>query len=171
MKVQTQSTIRPEKYSIENIEDSKCTVLFFDNIEEKQDEEGSIIYIYDMYDMQVSYRESLEEQIKTNLEKWLEEAKIKAYEYEAKKVREIRNKLLEETDKEMCIDRLNIELPEDLTMTNLISGLKKFFMGFSEIFNGDMAKYRQKLRDITKQDGFPYNIKFPIKPSTKDKEE
>ena len=29
---------------------------------------------------------------------------------------------------------------------------------------GKMAKYRQELRDITKQKGFPYEINWPEKP-------
>lgn len=36
MKQKTYSDIRPEKnFSIENIENGKCTVLFFDNIQEE----------------------------------------------------------------------------------------------------------------------------------------
>ena len=98
MKVQTQSTEKPKKYSIENIEDSKCTVLFFDNIKETQNEEKNIIYNYDMYDMNLTYREGLEEKIENNYEKWLEEAKKIAYNEAATQVRIKRDKLLADTD-------------------------------------------------------------------------
>ena len=67
----------------------------------------------------------------------------------------------------MCIDRLGLKLPSDLSMTNIISSLKQFFEGFSDVCNGKMAKYRQELRDVTKQEGFPYNVVWP----TKDKKE
>ncbi len=53
--------------------------------------------------------------------------------------REYRNKLLEETDSMMVIDRPNVNETEWRT-------------------------YRQELRDITLQDGFPMNIIFPVKP-------
>ena len=86
-------------------------------------------------------------------------------------IREKRNELLKETDKEMCLDRLNISIPEELTASNLLNGVKNFFQGISNIVNGEMAKYRQELRDITKQEGFPYDIKFPKNPNTKDESE
>ena len=39
MKQRTYSDIKPEKkFSIENIEDGKCTVLFFDDIKEEKQE-------------------------------------------------------------------------------------------------------------------------------------
>lgn len=53
--------------------------------------------------------------------------------------RDYRNKLLEETDSMMVIDRPNVNETEWRT-------------------------YRQELRDITLQDGFPMNIIFPVKP-------
>lgn len=53
--------------------------------------------------------------------------------------RDYRNKLLEETDSMMVIDRPNVNETEWRT-------------------------YRQELRDITLQDGFPMNITFPVKP-------
>ena len=101
----------------------------------------------------------------------MEFAKKCEYEKLAAKIRERRNELLKETDKEMCLDRLNITIPEELTATNLLVGVKQFFEGMSNIFNGKMAKYRQELRDITKQQGFPYNVVFPTNPSTEEESE
>lgn len=37
--------------------------------------------------------------------------------------------------------------------------------------NGNYAKYRQELRDITKQEGFPFNVVFPTKPNTNEESE
>lgn len=123
-----------------------------------------------MLSIKVFYRENLQEDIENNYTTWLDFAKNQEYEKLAEEIRAKRNKLLEETDKEMCLDRLNLQLPETLTGTSLLSGVKQFFEGLGNIFNGDMAKYRQELRDITKQEGFPYNVIFPEKP-TNDKEE
>lgn len=138
MKVQTQSTERPEKYSIENIEGSKCTVLFFDNIEESQNEENNTIYNYDMYDMELTYREGLEEKIESNYELWLEEAKKIAYNEAAIEVRRKRDKLLSDTDWTQISD---VDLSEEEKEKYRI--------------------YRQALRDIPQQQGFPYNVDFP----------
>ena len=71
----------------------------------------------------------------------------------------------------MCLDRLELKMPEDITMTNIVSGIKDFFTSLKEIFTSDMAKYRQSLRDIPQQPGFPYEVTFPEKPKTNEKEE
>jgi hypothetical protein len=55
-----------------------------------------------------------------------------------KTVREARNKLLQETDWCAC---------SDVTMS------------------AEMATYRQALRDVPAQEGFPYNITWPTKPA------
>nr|DAN95234.1 MAG TPA: tail assembly chaperone protein [Caudoviricetes sp.] len=138
MKVQTQSTEKPKKYSIENIEDSKCTVLFFDNIKETQNEEKNIIYNYDMYDMNLTYREGLEEKIENNYEKWLEEAKKIAYNEAATQVRIKRDKLLADTDWTQMNDT-----------------------ALSEEKKEKYKKYRKDLRDVPQQKDFPYNVVFP----------
>lgn len=170
--MQIESSKRPNKFEINEIENGKCTVLFFDNVQEVEasqldSEEKSIKYTYDMYKMNVNYRENLAEQIENNYDKWLETAKKEEYNQLAAEVRAKRNELLSETDKEMCLDRLNIQLPKELTAVNMLAGVKQFFEGLSSVFNGKMAEYRQELRDITKQEGFPYNVVWP----TKDKEE
>lgn len=170
--MQIEGSKRPNKFEINEIENGKCTVLFFDNIQEVEvsqsdSEEKSIKYTYDMYKLEVNYRNNLLEEIENKYDKWLEFARKSEYDKLAAEVRTKRNELLAETDKEMCIDRLGLKLPSELSMTNIISSLKQFFDGFSDICNGKMAEYRQELRDITKQEGFPYNILWP----TKDKEE
>lgn len=116
-----------------------------------------------MLSIKVFYRENLEEDIESNYKAWLDFAKNQEYEKLAEEVRTKRNRLLEETDKEMCIDRLNLQLPENLTAASLLSGVKQFFEGISNIFNGEIAKYRQELRDIPEQEGFPYNVVWPKK--------
>lgn len=177
MKQKTYSNIKPEKgFDIGKVENGKCTVLFFDNIQEEKQEVSNleneestekIVYSYDAYTIEVAYRENLAEKIENDIEDWLKFVKEKDYNEVAAEVRAERNELLKETDKEMCIDRLNFNFPENLSMTNIISSLKDFFDGFANISKSNIAKYRQELRDITKQEEFPYNVKWP----TKDKEE
>jgi len=173
MKQKTYSDIKPEKkFSIENIENGKCTVLFFDDIQEEMQEVSNLenensetkkVYSYDVYILETSYRNNLSEIIENNIDKWLKDVKEKDYNEVAAEVRAKRNELLAETDKEMSLDRLNIKFPQELSMTNILTGLKEFFDGFSNISNGKVAKYRQELRDITKQEGFPYKIVWPTK--------
>ena len=69
-------------------------------------------------------------------------------------VRKIRNRLLDNTDKEMSLDRLGLDTASAAT----------FIASLIRIFNGDWARYRQALRDITKQAGFPFAVTFPTPP-------
>lgn len=170
--MQVESSTKPKvKFEIEeNHINGKVDVVFFFNIKEVQ-EDDSTKYKYDTYRISIQKRENLQDEIEQNYETWLEYAKNREYDKLAEEIRTKRNELLQETDKEMCIDRLNIELPKELTATNLLISVKQFFEGISSISNGSMAKYRQELRDITKQSGFPYSVIFPIKPTKENKEE
>lgn len=165
--MEAKSNIKPlERFKIENIKNGHCTVFFFANIIE-QEEKDEIMYSYDMYVIETFYRKNLQEDIENNYNTWLDFAKQQEYDKLALEIRDKRNKLLEETDKEMCLDRLDLKLPSELSANTLLVGMKQFFNTFSEIFNGKIVKYRQELRNITKQEGFPYNVIWP----TKDEEE
>ncbi len=159
------SDLKPNKYLIEDLGNGKVTVSFFDNIQELEiaevdSEKKSKGYTYDVYTITVFNRDNLKEEIEKNFESWLEFAKDCEYEQLASEVREKRDKLLKETDAEMCLDRIGLEIPEGSSFTNWIDFLK----GIGNLLIGKMAKYRQALRDIPQQPGFPYEVEFPKKP-------
>lgn len=158
--MKSESNLEPKKFEIENIHGDRCDIVLNTNIEEVTEEEN-IRYIFDSYRMNICYNEGIENKIQNNFDDLIKSATQKEYDELAEKIRKERNRLLLETDADMCIDRLQIKLPEDLSATNLLSGMKQFIEGLASIFNGKMAKYRQELRDITKQDGFPYNVVWP----------
>lgn len=167
-----ESDLRPNKsYEIENIQDDRCEVVFFDldSIEEQEriDEEGNvkIVYLFNSYRQNMSYYDGVNEYILNNYETLLNKVKSTDYESVAREVREKRNLLLEESDKEMAFDRLGFEIPSTITMTNIVTVLKNFFNTLKSIKTGEWAEYRQALRDITNQEGFPYNVVFPEKPN------
>lgn len=166
--MKTESDLKPIKtFEIENIKNGKCDIVFYSNINKKEqnnnEESTKDIYEYEIYRINVDYREGIEDTIENSYNTWLEFAKKKEYDKLAAEIREKRNELLKETDKEMCLDRLNLQLPKELTASNMLSGIKKFFESFASISNGSIAKYRQELRDITKQESFPYNVVWPTK--------
>lgn len=74
--------------------------------------------------------------------------------------RKIRDKLLNETDSRVALDRFNISVPSGTSFTAWISFLKSL----GEIVTGVWATYRQALRDLPEQEGFPFNITFPAPP-------
>ncbi len=174
--MKVESNLRPEnKFEIENIINGKCDIVFFDNVQEiEATEENEKKYSFDTYRLKANYRDELEKELNDEVEKykeWLQLAKDTEFNELATIIREKRNKLLQESDKYMCLDRLGIEIPENITTGTIISVVKKFFEGLGESINGNYAKYRQALRDITKQEGFPYNVEFPIEPNTNDERE
>ncbi|WP_289290482.1 phage tail assembly chaperone [Bacteroides sp. 41_26] len=161
--MKTKSTIAPEKFKIGDRKGNLIEVAFFDDVKEIQEEE-STQYEYSVYTIKTIYREDLESYINGNYEDYLALAKETDYQLEASKVREKRNELLADSDKFLLLDRLGISLPSEITATTLLSSIKDFFDNLKEVLNGDWAEYRQKLRDLTKQEGFPYNVEFPEKP-------
>lgn len=76
--------------------------------------------------------------------------------------RKIRNELLEESDKEMSLDRLGLTVPSGSTFTVWLS----FLRNLGDVLSNSWATYRQALRDLPQQEGFPFNVKFPEKPQS-----
>lgn len=74
--------------------------------------------------------------------------------------RALRNKLLDLSDKEMSLDRLGLDIRNTVTLLATLG----------TIFAGEWAVYRQALRDIPQQDGFPFDITFPVSPDKKEDE-
>ena len=160
-----ESNLKPEKkYEIENIDNNRCEVILYDldNIIEENNDEKK--YIYYSFRKNAIYSEKLNDYLEKNYTILLEKAKKLYEEKLAKEIREKRNKLLEESDKEMVFDRIAFNIPKEITISSIISTMKDFFTTLSNVKNGEWAEYRQKLRDITKQEKFPYYVEFPKKP-------
>lgn len=95
-------------------------------------------YECDEYIVEVPKSKNLEYRVAENFSEWLEKAKFLDEKKAEAEVRAKRNELLAESDAMMVEDR-----PTDKEA---------------------WATYRQALRDITKQAGFPYDVEFPAKP-------
>lgn len=74
--------------------------------------------------------------------------------------RRIRNELLKQSDTELTLDRMGLEVPTETSFTAWL----EFFKKLGSALTGDWAKYRQALRDLPEQEGFPLNVEFPSKP-------
>ena len=78
--------------------------------------------------------------------------------------RSIRNRLLNESDKEVILDRFKLKVPnKPETVEEWLTFLKEL----GEVLTNEWALYRQALRDLPKQEGFPFEIEWPVKPSDK----
>lgn len=75
--------------------------------------------------------------------------------------RKMRNRLLELSDNKMGFDRLNLpETPKGINFTAWLDWLK----ALADVIKNEWGVYRQQLRDLTKQQGFPYDIDWPSAP-------
>ena len=97
----------------------------------------------------------------------MEDVMLKAYEQAvadrdedraAEIARKIRNGKLNKSDAQMSLDRIGLDTS---STTAFLSSLKN-------IFKNEWASYRQHLRDITTQEGFPFNIDWGVSPDAKD---
>lgn len=138
-------------------------IIFADNIKENIENINGklkVAYDYEKYETSILYRSDFEKYIEQNQEMLLEKAKQEDKKNLEKKIREKRNQLLAESDCEMVLDRMNLKVPDGNTFT----AWKPFLKSLGDKLNGEWAKYRQALRDLPSQEGFPYNVQFPEKP-------
>ena len=144
-----ESDFRPEsEFEVEENYDGSCDVILYDldSIEEivVEDEEGNekTIYKYYAFRINLEYNEQVSDYIEENYETLLNDAKEHDRSIHAKAIREKRDRLLNESDWTQANDTaLSQEMVEAYRV------------------------YRQALRDITGQEGFPYNVIWPEKPS------
>lgn len=137
--MKTESNIRPEKnYSID-IRKDKAIITFFDNIQEVTENE-EVKYTYDIYEIKVQNKECLENKLQDEdyYNRMLEIAKLKHGQNFADEIRKIRDELLQETDKFLLED-----------------------FPISEEQKEKYKIYRNALRKIPEQSGFPDNVSWP----------
>lgn len=158
MRAKTNYAERPSAYEIKNGDAGQKIICFRQNIEEIETEDETQ-YTADEYTLTVTDTQTLEERVANNIEAWRERAMLEDYDRAAAEVRAIRDKLLAESDKEMMIDRMGLEVPTGVSFSAWLD----FFKKLASAVSGDLAKYRQELRDIPQQEGFPYCVVFPTK--------
>ena len=170
------SDTKPEKLEFENQVGGMIDVIFNLNIKKEEvfDEEGNKKdqYSFDQYRVKKGFHIGLDKEILANFDRYAQEAQDIDYEKVAEEVRAKRNALLDATDKDMAFDRLGINIEDfqipSLSLTNIITFVKTLAEAvkslgniFKNVADSDIAKYRQALRDITEQSGFPYNVEWP----------
>ena len=133
--MKVQSNTRPNPLTIKNTD--KAILIFVENITEEKIDDG-LLYCYDEYRLTVPNAVNLEKRVTDNFDAWLEKAKQVETDLLAAQARDKRNKMLEETDFYFLSDR------------ELDSAKRSA-----------LEAYRQALRDLTKQKGFPYKVEWP----------
>lgn len=130
--MRVESRERPaNSFILDNRKGNLIEVTFFDDIKsemrKEQDSDNEVeVFTYKVYKITTTFRDNLEEHIQNNLNDWLESLKEQEKNSLASEIREKRNKLLEESDKYMILDRLTMNFPQEISLTNVVSVLKDF---------------------------------------------
>ena len=144
--MKVESTEKPSAIYIEDLGNNKCLVALTTNVQvvetqNGENKENNIKYVYDYYTLETINRSTLESDIQENFDLWLNFAKEKEYNEKAKVIRIQRDKMLTDTDWTQISDN-----------------------SLSEKVKQEYQVYRQALRDIPEQPGFPYEVVFPVEP-------
>ncbi len=117
-------------------------------------------------DLRITRIENVTNQLRAEMDDVVQAAYEKAVEdhdeeQATKYARIIRNRLLDDSDKEFSFDRLLPEAPSGTSFTAWLSWLREL----AGVVENNWAVYRKALRDLTDQAGFPFNIVWPEKPN------
>ena len=159
MRIKTELSERPPVFTV-NQEGDRAVIIFYTDIKEIQREDGETAWEAVSWTLESSWTDNIMERITENQAAWLAEAQAEAYEEAAAKVRSLRDKLLADSDAMMAIDRLGLEVPSGSNFTAWLS----FLRGIGDALTGAIKNYRQALRDLPEQPGFPFDIDWPNKP-------
>lgn len=122
--------------------------------------DGAAQYACDEYRLTLPYTPGLAERIMVSPASWLQKAKAEDHAQAAAAVRAKRDALLQESDKDMALDRLGLVIPTGSTFSAWLS----FLRSLGSALSGAKAAYRQALRDLPRQEGFPYDVTWPERP-------
>lgn len=161
--MKAESTTKQPKYIFEPLDFGRVRVTLFANETPVQAEDGTH-YLYDVYTVETTDRPALGEIISGNLDGWIAAAAKVERDEAAAAVRAVRDRLLYESDAHMLLDRMGLDLPDTITTTTMLKVFKEFIAALKSAVSGDWAKYRQALREIPNQPGFPFEIDWPDKP-------
>lgn len=158
---------QPAALSVTPLPNGNAVVSFYDVVEIiPSTAETEARYICTVYSMETRKTLDLERRINANMEVWKQKAISAAREECAAAVRAARDALLAASDQRMTLDRgLNLKLPDNVTAATMLTAFKDIIKGFKDALSGDWANYRKALRDLTTQEGFPFNVIWATPPN------
>jgi len=146
--MRVKGSYKPKVLEYEVLADGKTAVIrFYENVKKYTEPEGedgapgASGWEFDRYTLTRPHSDRLKAQIEEKTAEWLEYAKQEEHNATAAEVRRERNTLLDGTDRTQIADA---PIPDER--------------------RAEYVAYRQKLRDIPEQKGFPYEVEWPISP-------
>lgn len=163
MRIHTELSERPPVFTVSR-EGEKAVIIFYTDVQEVQREDGESAWKAVSWTMETSWQDDIAARIGADVSSWLTLAQNEAAAAAAAKARALRDKLLTESDAMTALDRFGMDLPDKVTATTMLSVFKEILTAVWKITNGSIGQYRQALRDLPEQPGFPFDIDWPNKP-------
>jgi hypothetical protein len=129
---------------------NNCTIEFYDNVQSTKTVDGITgreipSWDFEKYALKEAYSPSLAAEIAADYATWLQKAKDAELTAESQKVRDYRDNLLNTCDTVYC----NAERWSAMTTDQQKA----------------WTAYKDALRDVPEQDGFPYTVNWPAMPA------
>lgn len=159
MRIKTELSERPPEFTVAR-EGQKAVIIFYTDVQEVQREGGETAFEAVSWTLETSWQDDIATRIGENLASWVAKAQADAFKEAAAEVRAKRDNLLAASDSLMALDRLGLTVPTGTTFTAWLS----FFKKLGEALLSAVPVYRQALRDIPEQSGFPFEIDWPEEP-------
>lgn len=158
MRVRTELSEMPQEYTVIRQKDT-AIITFYTDVQREERDDGPV-YTAISWTLTCPWAESLERRVQNNVSLWRDKAMSVSYDEAASSVRAHRDKLLQNSDAQMAIDRLGLTVPEGSTFSEWLS----FLHALGDALTGKWKVYRQLLRDLPQQTGFPYEVEWPKQP-------
>ena len=163
MRIKTELSERPPVFTV-NREGDRAVIIFYTDIKEIQREDGETAWEAVSWTLETSWQDDIEARIGADVSSWLTLAQNEAIKIAAAEVRAKRDLLLVASDAMTQLDRLGMDVPDKVTATTMLSVFKEILTALWNITKGSIGQYRQALRDLPEQPGFPFDIDWPNKP-------
>lgn len=163
LKTYAEYSARPSPYEVQRgASDGQARVTLRDQIAQMESgESGGERWSATEYTLTMPWRAGLEADVAAATAAWLENFRAEAARVTASAIRAQRDKLLAATDQRVALDRLGLSVPDGGTFTAWLS----FFRAMGTALTGGWASYRQALRDLPRQEGFPFAVTWPTPPA------
>lgn len=158
MRVRTELSEMPPAFTVVRTGEMADITFYSDIQADARGEE--IVYSATAWTATFPWASTLQTRIEESTEVWRAKVEEKCTNEAAERIRSIRDALLRASDASVALDRLGLEVPMGSAFASWLS----FLTQLGNALMGQWAIYRQRLRDIPQQEGFPFNVVWPTKP-------
>lgn len=161
MMIKTELSEMPPVFTVAKMGEM-ADVTFYSDVQ-SLDRGDETVYKATAWTARFPWTPSLETRIAGNVDAWRARVEAICTKNAAAEARAKRNALLQNSDAEVAFDRLGLSIPSG---SGSIFSWLEFLQKLGSALTGAWAQYRQALRDLPEQPGFPFEIDWPVPPGT-----